>query len=69
MPDEKLGPCPHCGGPSKLIAEWVYGNNGPPYYRGVCSGDCSNYFQAPADAIAAWNRRTLDGRTHEGGGD
>jgi len=58
---EELKKCPFCGGKAMLIRarEW-YG-----YYSVGCSkcGIETNLHDTPAEAIAAWNRRSNDERT------
>lgn len=52
----ELKPCPFCGA-AAVVREHEYGG----YFRACCTGcgTFSRWLDTEADAIAAWNRRTL----------
>ena len=57
MSEEKLKPCPFCGGEASVY-ETGYMYSAPQYY--ICCDECGSgiaVFNTEQDAIEAWNRR------------
>lgn len=64
--ENKLKPCPFCGGKAKL-RETTYGNNCDAYVVWCGNRDCevsptTKYRRWRKEAIEAWNRRAEDGK-------